>query len=165
MRKNIIILLAPLVCLVLAFTGTAQAQSLCDTATVTPSQGPPGTPVAVHVDAILVGADEAPAGAQTVTVLWDGNLILSIPEGPMGDYDGSFTVPSDAMAGQHAVTVNISAVQEQCPFTFTVTTTVQQQAYGETAITRMPSTGYMALLPALALAAGASGLLLIRKRG
>lgn len=151
----------------LGTAGTAQAQSPCDLASVTPNQGPPGTPVIIYVQGVLAGAEEAGLDSQAVTVLWDGILVASIPPGGLGDYSGSFNVPGDAVAGAHTVTVNVVPPEgspQACPFTFTVTATVQQQAYTEAAAGSKPITGFPAAVPIAGLLAGAGGWLLLRKR-
>jgi len=146
----------------LGFAATANAQSPCGIANVTPLSGAAGSTVNAS------GGDSD----GSVTVMWDGIDIATIPsDGITGAFSGNFTVPADAAPGIHTITLSIpSEATFECPFTFTVEASVQTEAYtpviaaqGETP-TVLPSTGLMLLVPAAGLAAAGIGGVLLRRR-
>lgn len=164
MRARLIILMLITVFFALGLSGIAQAQqqSLCDLASVAPNQGPPGTMVLVS------GSGSIQFDSLAVTVFWDDTLVATIPPDMAGNYSGSFNVPADAATGAHIVTVVVPPTQgpsEECPFPFTVTASVQQQAYPVAGTAALPRTGVMTLaLPAAGLALGIMGSLAARRR-
>ena len=161
MRIRLILIMILSLSLGLGAAGEAQAQSLCDLASVTPDQGPAGTLVTVS------GSGSIQFDSLAVTVLWDGTEVATLPPDAEGDYSGSFNVPSDATPGEHTVTVVVPPTQGpsvECPFTFTVTASVQQQAYAVAEITTLPSTGLILAVPVAGLALGVTGWFVIRRR-
>lgn len=170
-KKYVALAVLTVMTLLIAATGTAMAQqataraqqeTACDhISTFSPMQGPPGTSVSVAGDWAYPNTN--------VVILWDSSQISSIPADSGGNYSGSFMVPVDAAIGSHDVVVQvpIEGPTENCPYTFTVTaatadTGVQPDAYAQAARTSLPSTGFIMLPAAIAMAAGA-GLYTFRK--
>jgi len=117
----------------------------------------------------------------SIEVFWDGTAsVATIPVGGLERFNGSFTVPADAVTGYHGIIMRVYSEwydfdegkwyedNEDCPFTFTVISStaaggVQPDAYTG-GVTTLPSTGLMSLLPLAGLAAASAGALLARNR-
>lgn len=145
------------------FAASANAQSICDLAAVTPLSGAAGSTVNAS------GFLESGYRWSTVMVMWDGIDIATIPGDGTAAFSGSFMVPADAAPGIHTITLSIpSSGTDECPFTFTVEASVQTDAYAPAAAlpAALPSTGLLMIIPAAGLvaAAGIGGVMLRRRR-
>lgn len=126
-----------------------------------PSSGPAGT--LVTVSGIEAWGDD------TLSILWDPVTLDDPPVGSAssdssGNFTGQFTVPAGASPGAHNVVIDGYDSEDQsvfCAATFTVTagaTSVQSEAYSNTAaVTSLPNTG-LPLLVTAALTLGGLGL-------
>jgi len=143
---------------IFVFTASANAQSICDIAAVTPLSGTAGSTVSASGG--LSGGD--------VTVMWDGTAIATIPnDGSTGAFSDDFTVPTDAAPGIHTIILSIpSEGTYDCPFTFTVVASVQTDAYASAAAlpAALPSTGLFMIIPVAGLAAAGIGGVMLRRR-
>lgn len=184
MKVKLLICLIVVSFLVLGIAVPAQAQvtnpgEFCGLVTFSATSGLPGSKVDVSSDSSgWVASDD------TVTVMWDGTNIASIPTSVDGNtFSGSFNVPVDATPGVHTVTLSIpSEGTVECDYPFTVTEEQQQQTQPGTLITpstpqpsvqqaaypaavsSLPSTGVFLLVPAAGLAFGGLGALTLRRR-
>ncbi|MFA5802258.1 MAG: hypothetical protein WC911_07245 [Thermoleophilia bacterium] len=103
---------------------------------------------------------------------WDttdpSNFLGQVLSDPAGDFIFNFNVPTGATAGAHQVIVSGSFSNEsyvECSADFIVDASVQQTAYAATSpITSLPNTGILLLVPAVGLAAGGLGGMILRKR-
>ncbi len=146
------------------FAGVSQAQVVCDRDQVSFSTtwGPAGTIVEVS------GSGAFPN--REATVLWDGTTtVATMTTDGMGNYSGSFTVPSDAAVGDHTVVVTVpdEVFSVPCSLTFTVTAGVQRDAYVVTSTASgqtLPRTGMMMILTAAGLAATGIGMSLAKRQ-
>ncbi|MDO8736044.1 MAG: hypothetical protein Q7K29_03070 [Thermoleophilia bacterium] len=158
MKAKLMLMCMLMLVVMLGFATSANAQSICDIAAVTPSSGAAGSTASASGG--LSGGD--------VTVLWDGIAIATIPnDGSTGAFSGTFTVPADAAPGIHTVTLSIpSEGTFECPFTFTVVASVQAEAYAPAAAlpATLPSTGLFLIIPAAGLAAAGIGGVMLRRR-
>jgi cytoskeletal protein RodZ len=158
MKVKIMTIFMLILIVMLGSVATANAQSICDIAEVTPLSGTSGS---------TVTASGGLSGG-SVTVLWDGTDIATIPnDGSTGAFSGVFTVPAGAAPGTHTVTLSIpSEGTFECPFTFTVVASVQAEAYAPAAAlpAALPSTGLFLIVPAAGLAAAGIGGVLLRRR-
>lgn len=157
MKARFMLMCTMILVVMFGFAASANAQSICGIAAVTPLSGAAGS---------TVNASGMSGGA--VTVMWDGTAIATIPnDGITGAFSGNFTVPADAAPGIHTIILSIpSEGTYECPFTFTVVASVQTEAYAPAAAlpAALPSTGLFMIIPAAGLAAAGIGGVILRRR-
>ncbi|MBI5870385.1 MAG: hypothetical protein HZB44_05415 [Actinobacteria bacterium] len=149
----------------LALAPMAYAQSACGTVsfTLTPNQGPAGSSVSY-----------SGSGARSSDLLGlffdtvSGTTLLGITTSDgSGNFNDVLTIPADAVVGSHNIIVEGTDSEDidiACPETFTVTESVQQNAYAPASLpATLPSTGFMLLLPAAGLVLGGLGAATFRK--
>ena len=158
MKAKFLLMCTMILVIMFGFAASANAQSICGIAAVTPLSGAAGS---------TVNASGGGSGG-AVTVMWDGTAIATIPnDGMTGAFNGNFTVPADAAPGIHTIILSIpSEGTYECPFTFTVVASVQAEAYAPAAAlpVALPSTGLFMIIPVAGLAAAGIGGIMLRRR-
>lgn len=161
--------------------------SIPGTYKLTPDAGPAGTTTTVTglfpLSPVLRGNQPAATGEGPVPdTVQQGGLGVQIfwvetPSGApqqVGQFDltlgnneasfsGQIVIPANAAPGPHEVELWLTTASDPNCLTFTVTQSVQQTAYTQTA-TNLPHTGSVLYVPLAGLAAGGTGVLILVRR-
>jgi hypothetical protein len=78
---------------------------------INPTSGPPSTTVTVTGNGAI--------GYRNIDVFWDGTWIVATKADPAGNFTVSFTVPQNAVAGDHPVAINGAGLNQTMYFTVT----------------------------------------------